>query len=1032
MSTAADIPYDEAALFERLTTGVQRSNQPVIFLVGSGLTAPIKEGGAGVPGVRGVIELIKGEFDAPQQIELEKQICENANPYQAAFSFLLGRRGQQAANQIIRQAVWQARSAVSTKLASSFSLVGNTPDDVCRSLDTDLDGWNLTPGVEAVGGLIARYPDHFGRAILTTNFDPLLGIAIARSNGNFFRTVLHRDGNLSQTEGTGCHVIHLHGYWYGADTLHTPRQLNQSRPRLKASLSALLKAKTIVVSAYGGWDDVFTDALMEGVFDDNAYPEIIWTFNATVPKPDRRLIEKLAPGMDRGRVTLYAGINCQTFFPALLANWEKLQPTRNPLVEKNQSTELQFLATANVVEDQSSAVSVVLEGGEEDRPPQSDVCVGREKELDEITSSSQRACFITGFGGQGKSTIAAKYFAIAQETEVFDLFVWRDCKEEGERFENQVIDIIVRLSEGDASANELSQRSMETLAELLAKLGGSKKILFVFDNVDHYVDLEKQKLTGNADAFLSAFLNLPSGSRVVFTCRPDMRYQDTRILTLNIGGLDIHAALELFAKRNVLAPSAEIRHAHKITNGHAFWLDLIAAQTAKKAPELQLRDILDQIVQGSGTLPASTLSTLSSIWQTLHERQKVVLQTMAETVRPETVQTVGDYLSGRINFNQVNRAIKALRDLNLIVIKPRRGAEDLLELHPLVREFIKRTFPLQERVSFIDAIIKVYLRFMGVHKEAEERSYKVLEHWTENAELYVEAGKIDLAFNCLGEVCTEFYKSAAPGEFARAARILFRATDWSNHSSYKHFDLVFTIFFRILVILGRSEEYLKLIEQYNATVPAKDVRYINYCDLRCMMHWTRMEFQEAIEWGERGKDLRDKTDVDTRWSTEHHLALAQRDYGRPDTAMIAFLRGVPIEKVIDPDEFDELRDASFYGNIGRCLHLMGQIDPALICYRKSALLLQKDRNPHVENQGFVRSWIGELLVAKSDFCSAKAFLQAAKSKWRLVAPQRALSIDEKLKEIESQTLDCLPLNVSNSERYVLAWINEREQHFVRV
>jgi hypothetical protein len=212
MSTAADIPYDEAALFERLTTGVQRSNQPVIFLVGSGLIAPIKEGGAGVPGVRGVIELIKGEFDAPQQIELEKQICENANPYQAAFSFLLGRRGQQAANQIIRQAVWQARSAVSTKLASSFSLVGNTPDDVCRSLDTDLDGWNLTPGVEAVGGLIARYPDHFGRAILTTNFDPLLGIAIARSNGNFFRTVLHRDGNLSQTEGTGCHVIHLHGY----------------------------------------------------------------------------------------------------------------------------------------------------------------------------------------------------------------------------------------------------------------------------------------------------------------------------------------------------------------------------------------------------------------------------------------------------------------------------------------------------------------------------------------------------------------------------------------------------------------------------------------------------------------------------------------------------------------------------------------------------------------------------------------------------------------------------------------------------
>ena len=191
-----------------------------------------------------------------------------------------------------------------------------------------------------------------------------------------------------------------------------------------------------------------------------------------------------------------------------------------------------------------------------------------------------------------------------------------------------------------------------------------------------------------------------------------------------------------------------------------------------------------------------------------------------------------------------------------------------------------------------------------------------------------------------------------------------------------------------------------------------------------------MEFKEAIEWGEKGKDLKDRTDVDTRWSTEHNLALARRDFGQPDTAMIYFLGGVPIEKVVDPEEFDDKRDPSFYGNIGRCLHLMGQIDPALICYRKSALLLQRERNPHVENRGFIRSWMGELIIAKSDFCSAKAFLQAAKSKWRMVAPQRVIRLDEKLKEIEDQTHDCQPLSNSNSERYALAWINEREQYFV--
>ena len=90
------------------------------------------------------------------------------------------------------------------------------------------------------------------------------------------RTMLHADGNLSQTEGTGCHVIHLHGYWYGSDTLHTARQLGQSCPRLKASLSSLLRNKLVVVCAYGGWDDAFTEALMDVVRDDTAHPETLY------------------------------------------------------------------------------------------------------------------------------------------------------------------------------------------------------------------------------------------------------------------------------------------------------------------------------------------------------------------------------------------------------------------------------------------------------------------------------------------------------------------------------------------------------------------------------------------------------------------------------------------------------------------------------------------------------------------------------------------------------------------------------------
>jgi hypothetical protein len=288
--------YDEAALFERLTRGVKRADRPVIFLVGSAITAPLNEHTAGVPGVGGMIELIRNEFDDPaQRTEFERTISSSDSQYQAAFLFLLGRRGQQAANEIIKRAVWRARKPVfASGIPGTYSPSETTSDETCRILDSDYEGWLLTPSVAAIGNLIADFPERFGRAILTTNFDPLLEVAIVKSGGFFFRTILHRDGNLGQTEGIGCHVIHLHGYWYGSDTLHTPRQLRQPRPRLKASLASLIKGKTLVVSGYGGWDDTFTEALMEVVLDDAAFPEIIWTFKGEVPDPSSPFIQRRA------------------------------------------------------------------------------------------------------------------------------------------------------------------------------------------------------------------------------------------------------------------------------------------------------------------------------------------------------------------------------------------------------------------------------------------------------------------------------------------------------------------------------------------------------------------------------------------------------------------------------------------------------------------------------------------------------------------------------------------------------------------
>lgn len=673
-----------------------------------------------------------------------------------------------------------------------------------------------------------------------------------------------------------------------------------------------------------------------------------------------------------------------------------------------------------------------MEGDEEDRPPVTDVCVGRASEITRIALADDRAFFITGIGGQGKSTLAAQYFSLAQREHRFDYYVWRDCKEESERFETQLILLIERLSHRSVSAADISTQTIEVLTDLLIKHSGDKRILFVFDNVDHYVDLELSKMSGNVHRFIETFLKTPSRSQLFFTCRPSIHYENAAVLSLKLEGLNLEAAIELFTKRGANSDHSEIEEAHRLTGGHAFWLDLLAAQVAKNPPIVSLRSLLDQIGGAAGALPTSTLD---SIWKTLHERETLVLRALAETVRPETETQIGDYLRNRMNFNRVMRALRSLRSLNLIVVKYRAGAPDVLELHPLIRQYIRTTFPKRDRLSFIDVIISFYSAMMRVHKvEVKHRPpLSILRNWTENAELSIEAGKLEHAFECLAEVSHAFSVGDYPGEFARVAKLLFQNVQWKDHDKYKNFDAVFNDYFEILVKLGRSTEYTALLANYEITVQSKNARYVNYCNLQTYMYWVTEEYEKAIEWGLRGKELKDRSNVDTQFSTNHYLALAQRDSGKIDPALSYFLAGRKLDEVTDVEEFDENRNGSYYGNIGRCLHLMGQIDPALVCYRKSAIFLEKDQQlDHVENKAFARKWIGELLVVKGEFCLAKAFLEASKLKWEIVSPPRVAEIESALLSIRDRTIDCPPLIGENIERFCIAWIFGRESEFEAV
>lgn len=305
-----------AALVERVST----SGRKPVFMVGSGLSLPEEPGGPGVPGTAGMIDLIRSRLgDTHAALDalnrcLDQVAKEEASVYGVAFDFLNSWRGQDAVNKVVYEAVLAAR------------LPGAGQSDDARELEEDLGGWALNRGTSALGSLLARHRESYPEAaVLTTNFDPLISIAINRAHGRSHPIFLNGDRplpSMAELKSDETPVMHLHGYWRGVDTQHTWMELTASRPQLGASLARLLDKRLVVVVGYEGWDDAFMRAVASLLADPVAQPDIVWAVYDDDPGKlfarHAALMDHFEAWRDRPRFKLYAGINGNEFFQRLL------------------------------------------------------------------------------------------------------------------------------------------------------------------------------------------------------------------------------------------------------------------------------------------------------------------------------------------------------------------------------------------------------------------------------------------------------------------------------------------------------------------------------------------------------------------------------------------------------------------------------------------------------------------------------------------------------------------------------------------
>ena len=1002
--------HSSGDLVDRLCYAANRKDRSVIFLVGSALSHPDYPGAHGVPNVTGMIDLIRSEFTGTDAAPVLDQLLASQPShlrYQEAFTFLNGRRGQDMVNRIVRSAVWRALNLANWPSILPETAPADADTAICRTLEKHIGAWVLPSAVDLFGRLLATCADPFGHSVLTTNFDPLIEISIRQHQGDCYRTVLAGDGRLGQTVADGTHVVHLHGYWCGYDTLHTPQQLTQSRPQLRQSLSHVLSNDILVVLGYGGWDDVISTTLAELLADSTRNPEILWAFHsddgAHIEGTKLAVLDALRPGIDRGRVQLYRGIDCATLLTDLLAGLAPSYPLTTTLYgDAGVKTAVNEDTGGS---DGSRQVNVHIafpltqvSSAASDRPLLASPWVGRNSELALLASSAMPVAFITGLGGQGKSALAGRFLQLhaMSPTPRFAIWDWRDCREEADRLGTQMLRLIERLSDGSLDASRIEATDIRAVVGILFHVLRERRALLVFDNVDQYVDLETLQPIKGLDVLVSEAQARHHQSLFVFTCRPDIQVDESRVLRVTLTGLSESDTGALLAARSIPERDHDLAgELHRTTAGHPLWISLVVMQALRRTEGL--RGALDLIGRGAATLPDTT----RTIWRMLNDQQRIVLRTMAELDRPEPETRLLDLLPGE-NVNRVNRALKALRSFHLIEMRTRPEGEPLLGLHPIIREFVRTEFPRKDREKYVGPILGFLDGMIGRFKGLLQKdpSYDILEHWTRKAELQIAIGKLEEATSTMEEIGEPLVNRGYHEEVIRLGRRLFAEVDWAEAcGAYRDFDAVFKRCVTAMVQVGHSGTR-GLLERYESAIPGKSTQFILLCDLRCYADWYVGRYDAAVRWGERGVELKDRSAVDTVFSSRYKLGLALRDSGRVEEALEVFLDGEAVERVVKPGERIADKGAHFYGNIGRCLFVSGRTEEALACYVKSAQVLEEGRTrTDALNRGYIRGWIAELMTARGEVGLAAAFYRAAACMWMETAPPREVEVTAKLTEL---------------------------------
>ncbi|WP_019105414.1 SIR2 family protein [Pantoea ananatis] len=671
-----------------------------------------------------------------------------------------------------------------------------------------------------------------------------------------------------------------------------------------------------------------------------------------------------------------------------------------------------------------------------DTPPIIEKWAGRVAEMDALRFRN-KACFITGIGGQGKSSLASKFLSETNDGS-FDFREWRDFKEEELNFQTKLYSLIELVSHKKRLISELVGLETEYLIEVFFKELGQQKGIFVFDNIDRYIDLQTFTPSGEMGKFFDFVVNVHHNSKFIFTCRPFIHMAKVGTYQIRLEGLQELEIQDLISKYHHKISSQELENLAKRlfinTQGHPLWMTLILAQS--RIDFSKFDQVLSKIERRELPIDDSNFSTivsttvLDNLWENLKEKEKIVLRTLSICNIAEAHDELSKIVERKLNYNQFSKAVRTLKSLNLIVEKEGEG---YLELHPLVREFIKGKYDEKDQESYIALYVSYLNRIILLlkNKFGKVLPSDEIEVILKKIEVLVVANKFQDAIDEIRLTGDSILISGYCEDFIRLSDLLLDKITWNQKSlkSFVGFNDFLDTFFTRAVQFGRFDLFDKYSEKYSQIYKSADANLILIKSSLCNRFWIEGKIDLAIQYGKSASDLIDFLGEKDTWHGKHRYHLALRDSLQKENiekAIGFFCEGRDLEYIINGEIETYLY--SHYGNIGKCYDILEEDETALRLICKACIAIRKGTNSYhdLHNLGYAAKWIYEILSKKSERNLEIYFLVFARNLWKNDMPSEANKLNLLILNLPSSVLSQSIVNLESwqIEKHCNEWVEK--------